>query len=60
MNLNPLTTIQSERKTFEWWLTSVFSQSIRGLKAAINNPNVSEKAKEKDRKKLHDLGEPID
>ncbi|KAJ4403100.1 hypothetical protein N0V85_005172 [Neurospora sp. IMI 360204] len=33
---------------------------IRGLKAAINNPNVSEKAKEKDRKKLHDLGESID
>ncbi|KAK3351142.1 hypothetical protein B0H65DRAFT_418460 [Neurospora tetraspora] len=36
------------------------SHSIRGLKAAINNPNVSEKAKEKDRKKLHDLGESID
>ncbi|KAK3403370.1 Conidiation protein 6-domain-containing protein [Sordaria brevicollis] len=33
---------------------------IRGLKAAINNPNVSEKAKEKDRKKLHELGESID
>ncbi|KAK3951753.1 Conidiation protein 6-domain-containing protein [Pseudoneurospora amorphoporcata] len=33
---------------------------IRGLKAAIHNPNVSEKAKEKDRKKLHDLGEPFD
>ncbi|KAK3499483.1 Conidiation protein 6-domain-containing protein [Neurospora hispaniola] len=33
---------------------------IRGLKAAINNPNVSEKAKEKDRKKLQDLGESMD
>ncbi|KAK3326024.1 Conidiation protein 6-domain-containing protein [Apodospora peruviana] len=30
---------------------------IRGLKAAISNPNVSEKAKEKDRQKLRDLGE---
>lgn len=36
------------------------SHSIRGLKAAINNPNVSEKAKEKDRKKLQDLGESMD
>ncbi|KAK1752923.1 Conidiation protein 6-domain-containing protein [Echria macrotheca] len=33
---------------------------IRGLKAAISNPNVSEKAKEKDREKLRDLGEPVD
>ncbi|KAK3685242.1 hypothetical protein B0T22DRAFT_482227 [Podospora appendiculata] len=30
---------------------------IRGLKSAINNPHVSENAKEKDRKKLRDLGE---
>ncbi|KAK4187018.1 Conidiation protein 6-domain-containing protein [Podospora australis] len=30
---------------------------IRGLKAAITNPNVSEKAKERDRKKLQELGE---
>jgi hypothetical protein len=33
---------------------------IRGLKAAISNPNVSEKAKEKDREKLRELGEPVD
>nr|CAB88608.2 hypothetical protein [Neurospora crassa] len=36
------------------------TEIIRGLKAAINNPNVSEKAKEKDRKKLQDLGESMD
>ncbi|KAK0635979.1 hypothetical protein B0T17DRAFT_625201 [Bombardia bombarda] len=30
---------------------------IRGLKSAISNPHVSEKAKDKDRKKLRDLGE---
>ena len=33
--------------------------SIRGLKSAISNPNVSEQAKEKDRKKLRDLGEAV-
>ncbi|KAK0619665.1 hypothetical protein B0T14DRAFT_566493 [Immersiella caudata] len=33
---------------------------IRGLKAAITNPNVSEKAKEKNRKKLRELGESVD
>ncbi|KAK4450197.1 hypothetical protein QBC34DRAFT_77393 [Podospora aff. communis PSN243] len=33
---------------------------IRGLKAAITNPNVSEKAKDKDRKKLRELGESVD
>ncbi|KAK3370574.1 hypothetical protein B0H63DRAFT_552655 [Podospora didyma] len=32
---------------------------MRGLKAAINNPRVSEKAKERDRNKLHDLGESM-
>jgi hypothetical protein len=36
------------------------SKRIRGLKAALKNPHVSEKAKEADRKKLHDLGEPVD
>jgi len=35
-------------------------KSIRGLKAAITNPNVSEKAKERDRKKLRELGEWAD
>ncbi|KAK5656729.1 hypothetical protein OQA88_4277 [Cercophora sp. LCS_1] len=35
------------------------SNVIRGLKAAISNPNVSEKAKEKDRQKLRDLGESV-
>jgi len=34
--------------------------SIRGLKSAINNPNVSEQAKEKDRKKLRELGEAVE
>ncbi|KAL2268979.1 hypothetical protein VTJ83DRAFT_3825 [Remersonia thermophila] len=33
---------------------------IRGLKAALKNPNVSEKAKEADRKKLAELGEPVE
>jgi hypothetical protein len=33
---------------------------IRGLKAALKNPNVSEQAKEADRKKLRDLGEPAE
>ncbi|KXX73015.1 Conidiation-specific protein 6 [Madurella mycetomatis] len=33
---------------------------IRGLKAALKNPHVSEKAKEVDRKKLQELGEPVD
>ncbi|KAK0652710.1 hypothetical protein B0T16DRAFT_406674 [Cercophora newfieldiana] len=33
---------------------------IRGLKAAITNPNVSEKAKDKDRKKLRKLGESVE
>ncbi|AEO63049.1 fb2c6238-9ce2-4dcb-a1ef-1c843220a56e [Thermothielavioides terrestris] len=33
---------------------------IRGLKAAIKNPNVSEKAKEADRKKLEELGETVE
>ncbi|KAK0654529.1 hypothetical protein QBC41DRAFT_386275 [Cercophora samala] len=30
---------------------------VRGLKAAITNPHVSEKAKDRDRKKLQELGE---
>jgi hypothetical protein len=30
------------------------------LKAALKNPNVSEKAKEADRKKLRELGESAD
>ncbi|KAL2136231.1 hypothetical protein VTI74DRAFT_4861 [Chaetomium olivicolor] len=33
---------------------------IRGLKAALKNPHVSEEAKEKDRKKLRELGETVD
>ncbi|KAK4458156.1 Conidiation protein 6-domain-containing protein [Cladorrhinum samala] len=33
------------------------SHVIRGLKAAIANPNVSEEAKERDRQKLKSLGE---
>jgi hypothetical protein len=33
---------------------------IRGLKAALKNPNVSEKAKEADRKKLQELGETVE
>ncbi|KAK1835719.1 Conidiation protein 6-domain-containing protein [Podospora conica] len=33
---------------------------IRGLKAAISNPNVSEQAKDKDRKKLRELGEAVE
>ncbi|KAL1840470.1 hypothetical protein VTJ49DRAFT_467 [Mycothermus thermophilus] len=33
---------------------------IRGLKAALKNPNVSERAKEADRKKLAELGEPVE
>ncbi|KAK0754373.1 hypothetical protein B0T18DRAFT_313806 [Schizothecium vesticola] len=33
---------------------------IRGLKSAISNPNVSEQAKEKDRKKLRELGEAVE
>ncbi|KAK4032790.1 Conidiation protein 6-domain-containing protein [Parachaetomium inaequale] len=33
---------------------------IRGLKAALKNPHVSEKAKEADRKKLKDLGETVE
>ncbi|KAK4118786.1 hypothetical protein N657DRAFT_627988 [Parathielavia appendiculata] len=33
---------------------------IRGLKAALKNPNVSEKAKEADRKKLRELGEAVE
>lgn len=36
------------------------ARRIRGLKAAISNPNFSEKAKEKDRQKLRDLGESVD
>jgi len=32
---------------------------IRGLKAAISNPNVSEEAKNRDRKKLRELGEKV-
>ncbi|EAQ86273.1 hypothetical protein CHGG_07526 [Chaetomium globosum CBS 148.51] len=33
---------------------------IRGLKAALKNPHVSEQAKEADRKKLRDLGETVE
>ncbi|KAK4099504.1 hypothetical protein N658DRAFT_508546 [Parathielavia hyrcaniae] len=33
---------------------------IRGLKAALKNPNVSDKAKDADRKKLRDLGEAVE
>ncbi|KAL2020593.1 hypothetical protein VTK56DRAFT_8181 [Thermocarpiscus australiensis] len=33
---------------------------IRGLKAALHNPHVSEKAKEADRKKLEEMGETVD
>ena len=33
---------------------------IRGLKAALKNPHVSEKAKEADRKKLRELGEAVE
>ncbi|KAG7289237.1 hypothetical protein NEMBOFW57_005602 [Staphylotrichum longicolle] len=33
---------------------------IRGLRAALKNPHVSEKAKEADRKKLRELGETVD
>ncbi|KAK4171208.1 Conidiation protein 6-domain-containing protein [Triangularia setosa] len=36
------------------------SNVIRGLKAAITNPHVSEKAKDRDRKKLQELGESAD
>ncbi|KAH6626614.1 Conidiation protein 6-domain-containing protein [Chaetomium sp. MPI-SDFR-AT-0129] len=32
---------------------------IRGLKAALKNPHVSDKAKEEDRKKLRELGEDV-
>jgi len=35
------------------------SNVIRGLKAAISNPNVSDIAKDRDRQKLRDLGESI-
>ncbi|KAH6909119.1 Conidiation protein 6-domain-containing protein [Coprinopsis sp. MPI-PUGE-AT-0042] len=31
----------------------------RGLKAAINNPNVSEEAKEHDRERLREMGEEL-
>lgn len=34
--------------------------SIRGLKAALKNPHVSEAAKEADRKKLQELGETVE
>lgn len=34
--------------------------SIRGLKAALKNPHVSEKAKEADREKLKALGETVE
>ncbi|KAK4238274.1 Conidiation protein 6-domain-containing protein [Achaetomium macrosporum] len=33
---------------------------IRGLKAALKNPNVSEKAKEEDRKRLQEMGETVE
>jgi len=33
---------------------------IRGLRSALKNPHVSEKAKEADRKKLRELGETVD
>ncbi|KAK4202052.1 hypothetical protein QBC40DRAFT_170109 [Triangularia verruculosa] len=33
---------------------------VRGLKAAIANPHVSDKAKERDRKKLQELGESVE
>ncbi|KAK0739460.1 Conidiation protein 6-domain-containing protein [Apiosordaria backusii] len=33
---------------------------VRGLKAAITNPHVSEKAKERDRKKLQEMGEQVE
>ncbi|CAP73438.1 uncharacterized protein PODANS_2_8110 [Podospora anserina S mat+] len=33
---------------------------VRGLKAALTNPHVSEKAKDRDRKKLQELGESVE
>jgi hypothetical protein len=33
---------------------------IRGLKAALKNPHVSEKAKEEDRKRLQEMGETVE
>ena len=36
------------------------NHSIRGLRSAISNPKVSEDAKEKDRKKLRELGEAVE
>lgn len=33
---------------------------IRGLKSALKNPHVSEKAKEADRKRLLELGESLE
>lgn len=32
---------------------------IRGLKAAINNPNVSEEAKQRDRERLEEMGQDV-
>ena len=41
-------------------LTRYVGKSIRGLRSALKNPHVSEKAKEADRKKLRELGETVD
>lgn len=38
-------------------LLTIAMASARGLKAAIHNPNVSEKAKEQDRQRLERMGE---
>ncbi|KAK4208884.1 hypothetical protein QBC37DRAFT_378647 [Rhypophila decipiens] len=47
---------ESEERSSEMAGGKDTSNIIRGLKAAISNPNVSEKAKERDHQRLRELG----